>query len=465
MGDGDRRLVSDNMSEINFILERLELQNTAPALFWRGNPYSGGCMALRIRKDAEMLGMAGVGPGSVVLLCADYSPFSVSLLLACIDRGAILAPLLPATLMKTPHLVDAVNPSFRIDVVDGKPPLITRREAATPHELIGRLQRSGTPGLILFTSGSTGQPKAVVHDFSRLLAKFHKPRPALRTLNFLLFDHWGGLNTLLNCLSNGSSAVLPENRTPDHICELIEMHQVELLPASPTFLNLLLLSSASEGRNMRSLRLITYGSETMPGATLAGLREAFPQVELRQTYGLIELGVLRAKSESSDSLWVKVGGEGYDLRVVDGILQIKAESAMLGYLNAPSPFTGDGYFITGDMVEVNGGYMRFLGRDSDLINVGGQKVFPAEVEAVLLQSRIVEEAVVYGQQHPITGKIVCADVQLAGTVEEGAARREIKLFCEPRLDRFKIPVKIRFVQGGLYNDRMKRDRIGREAVC
>jgi len=187
-------------------------------------------------------------------------------------------------------------------------------------------------------------------------------------------------------------------------------------------------------------------------------------VELRQTYGLIELGVLRAKSLSSDSLWVKVGGDGYDLRVVDGILQIKAESAMLGYLNAPTPITEDGYFITGDRVELNGEYMRFLGRDSELINVGGQKVFPAEVEEILLQCDLVQEAVVYGQRHPITGKIVCADVQLRTSGDEAEARRAIKRFCSERLEPFKVPVKIQFVQNGLYSDRLKRLRVGREAA-
>jgi acyl-CoA synthetase (AMP-forming)/AMP-acid ligase II len=224
----------------------------------------------------------------------------------------------------------------------------------------------------------------------------------------------------------------------------------------------MLLSEAYHGRDLSALRLITYGSEPMPSSTLAGLRRVFPKVELRQTYGLIELGVLRAKSMSSDSLWVKVGGEGYDLRVVDEMLQIKADSAMLGYLNAPSPFTDDGYFITGDRVELNGDYMRFLGRDSELINVGGQKVFPAEVEAVLLACDVVGEAVVYGQPNPITGKIVCADVQLRGNHDEAEARRVIRKFCAQSLEPFKIPVKIRFVDGGLTSDRLKRLRIGRD---
>ena len=105
--------------------------------------------------------------------------------------------------------------------------------------------------------------------------------------------------------------------------------------------------------------------------------------------------------------------------------------------------------------------MQFLGRDSELINVGGQKVFPAEVEAVLLESELVEEAVVYGQRHPITGKIVCADVQLRGNGDEAEARRAIKRFCGERLEPFKVPVKIQFVQAGLHSDRLKRVRVGR----
>jgi acyl-coenzyme A synthetase/AMP-(fatty) acid ligase len=136
---------------------------------------------------------------------------------------------------------------------------------------------------------------------------------------------------------------------------------------------------------------------------------------------------------------------------------------MVGYLNAPSPFTEDGYFITGDRVETRGEYFRFLGRDSELINVGGQKVFPAEVETVLLQCELVGEAVVYGQRHPITGKIVCADIQLRSACDETEARRTIKRFCGERLESFKVPVKIQFVEAGLYNDRLKRQRSGRSA--
>jgi acyl-coenzyme A synthetase/AMP-(fatty) acid ligase len=450
------------MSEIGFILERLDAQAGEPAVFWRGQALTGSDIADRVRRDIAWLASEGVTQGSVVLLVGDYSPRTTSLLLACIELKTVLAPLMPSTLAKTPALAEIVNPAFVIESA-GEEVTITRREQGTTHDLLRRLQSGGRPGLILFTSGSTGQPKGVVHDFGRLLQKFHTRRPAMRTINFLLFDHWGGLNTLLHCLANNSPVVLPETRTPESICRLLEEYRVELLPASPTFLNMLLLSRAYAGRDLSALRVITYGSEPMPHSTLAGLRAAFPNVDLRQTYGLIELGVLRAKSQSSDSLWVKVGGDGYDVRVVDGILQIKADSAMLGYLNAPSPFTEDGYFITGDRVEREGEFLRILGRDSELINVGGQKVFPAEVEGVLLECDIVEEAVVYGERHPLTGKIVCADVQLRGAQDEAEARRVIKRFCAERLEPFKIPVKVRFVAGGLRSDRLKRLRIGRDS--
>ena len=111
---------------------------------------------------------------------------------------------------------------------------------------------------------------------------------------------------------------------------------------------------------------MTYGTEVMPESTLKQFHELFPKVLLLQTYGLSEVGILRSKSKSSDSLWVKVGGEGFETRVVDGMLEIKAKSAMLGYLNAESPFTEDGWFKTGDAVEVDGEYIRILGRKSEM---------------------------------------------------------------------------------------------------
>src|SRR5581483_4450949 len=100
------------------------------------------------------------------------------------------------------------------------------------------------PGLVLFSSGSSGKPKGAVHDLAALLRKFERPRPALRTLAFLLFDHIGGINTLLHVLASGGCLVTVTDRSPDGVLAAVERHRVELLPTSPTFLNLVLLSEA-----------------------------------------------------------------------------------------------------------------------------------------------------------------------------------------------------------------------------
>ena len=87
---------------------------------------------------------------------------------------------------------------------------------------------------------------------------------------------------------------------------------------------MLILSEAYKNYDLSSLKLITYGTEPMPLHTLKRAKEIFPEINFQQTYGLIELGVLRSKSKNDDSLWVKLGGDGFQLRVVDQILQIKA---------------------------------------------------------------------------------------------------------------------------------------------
>jgi long-chain acyl-CoA synthetase len=206
------------------------------------------------------------------------------------------------------------------------------------------------------------------------------------------------------------------------------------------------------------LRTVTYGTEPMPQNTLRRVHAALPHVRLQQTYGLSELGILRSESRGPDSLWVRVGGEGYEWRVVDGLLEIKARAALLGYLNAPSPMTADGWFRTGDAVEVDGEWLRILGRRSEIINVGGEKVYPAEVEGVLLEMPGVVEAVVHGEANAITGNLVAARIRLDAPEPLGEFRGRLIAFCKDRLARYKIPQKVRLVDGPLHNERFKAVR-------
>ena len=429
-----------------------------PALVQLDTRLTFGELHHRVKERIEWLKKSGVQGGDAVILLGDYSPQAVSTFLALIELGCILIPLTPSVYNSLVESLTEVAPVWHIDATDKNVLIHCMPETYKLPELYLELHARRVPGIVMFTSGSTGRPKAVVHDFSKLLEKFRTPRPAMITLNFLLFDHWGGLNTLLHALSNLCLIVFPDRRTPDSICELIAIHRIELLPATPSFLNLLLVSDAFLRHDITSLKVISYGAEPMPKNTLIGIRKVFPNVELRQTYGMIEIGVLRAKTRDVDSLWVKVGGDGYKLRVVDGILQIKAESAMLGYINAPSPLTEDGYLVTGDLVEEDGEWLRILGRQSEIINMGGQKVYPSEVEAVILGNSSVIDVVVYGEEFQLTGKIVCANIVLKAGADPVATRKDILRQCRQQLQRYMVPIKINLVSGSLQNLRLKRDR-------
>jgi len=445
---------------IDFLKRVFEENKGKDALVWRDEVRSYGWLLERLSFWRGEVKQKGVSSGSIVALEGDFSPTSIALLLALIEESCIVVPLL-TTLTQTQRSkifeIAQVEATFRVgedDEVHAE-----RLTRTAKHPFFESLREQRHPGLILFTSGTSGEPKAAVHDFLALMEKFKKQRKSLRILNFLLFDHWGGLNTVFHTLSNAGVVITVSDRSPDNICRAIEKHQIEVLPTSPTFLNLLLIHEAYKRHDLSSLKIISYGTEPMPLSTLKTMKSLFPKVKLQQTYGLIELGVMRSKSKSNDSLWVKVGGEDFQTRVVDGILQIKAESAMLGYLNASSPFTKDGWFNTGDSVEVDGEYIKILGRQSEIINVGGEKVYPAEVENVIQGLDNVSEVTVYGEKNPITGSIVCANVTLQHREDVKKFVRRLNQACRERLQEYKVPIKVNVVKEALHSERFKKNRV------
>jgi acyl-CoA synthetase (AMP-forming)/AMP-acid ligase II len=325
--------------------------------------------------------------------------------------------------------------------------------------LLTELVAGGDPGLILFSSGSTGTPKAILHNLRLVADKFRAPGPRMVAIAFLMLDHFGGINTILAITSRLGTVVTVPDRSVVSICRAIERHRVEVLPATPSFLNLLVRSDALAHFDLGSLRRITYGTEVMPEETLRRVRQAFPRAELQQTYGLSELGVLRSKSRNDGSLWVRVGGEGFETKTVEGILWIKSRYAMVGYLNAPSPFDGAGWFNTQDRVEIDGDWIRILGRDTDLINVAGQKVYPAEVEQHILELENISDVAVYGESSPLLGQIVVAKVVIIEEESAASLKQRIRRACSQKLAAFKLPTKVVVADAAeLYSARHKKMR-------
>jgi len=443
-----------------WFFERLAQWGDDTALVWRGmeTPYS---VLLQLADEwRSKFEAQGIGRGHVVALEGSFSPNACSALVALVRLGAITVPLTPLMRAQRDKFLDIAEVQLSVEFDDADGASFTLHERRVTNPLTQKLILRGNPGLVIFSSGSTGSPKAILHDFSAILEKFEKIRQKKTTLTFLLFDHIGGIDTLFNTFASGGTVVTVESRDPETVCRAIARHRVHTLPTSPTFLNLLLMSGAAEQHDLSSLKVIAYGTEPMPESTLKALHAILPDVSLVQTYGMSELGVLRSRSRDSESLWLKFTGEGFETKIVDGILWVRAKTAMMGYLNAPDLFDEDGWLNTQDAVEVDGEYLRILGRATDLINVGGQKVYPAEVENVLLQLENVQDVAVFGKAQPMMGQVVAARFKLVNPEPLDAFKRRMMAFCRERLANYQIPRLVELTDAEQFGARFKKMRNG-----
>jgi|APSaa5957512622_1039677.scaffolds.fasta_scaffold22382_2 long-chain acyl-CoA synthetase len=440
----------------SFFIERFKSNKEKTAIIWRDQEYTYNWLLNSFEKAKTFLIENKINTSDIVALHADFTPSAIAFFLALIDNGNIIVPV--SFSVKDPEDYYSIAEVGSIIEIRDDKQILKKLPQDVSHKILIELKQRKHPGLILFSSGTTGESKASVNDFRSLLNKYKIKHKPLVTISFLLFDHIGGINTLFYILSNAGTLIALEDRSPENVCKLIEKYNVELLPTSPTFINLILMSRSCEKHDISCLKLVTYGTEMMSETTLKLFAKFFPKIEMKQTYGLSELGILRSKSKSSDSLWLKIGGEDYNTKIVDNILFIKSKTAMLGYLNAPSPYDKEGWFNTQDRVEVNGKWIRFLGRDSDIINVGGEKVYPAEVENIIQEVENVAEVSVFGEKNIIIGEIVCAKVRLIDNEESKVFKKRLKKYCNKRLERYKVPVKIEITDKKLYSIRFKKTR-------
>lgn len=402
------------------------------------------------------LDLASIPRGAVVALIGDFDGPTIAIMLELLDRGVIIMPLTDGTRPDHAYFFESGRAEWVIrgGGRDTGEIHLERRtpEAPDVHPLIEELRNRQHPGIIFFSSGTTGRPKAILHDFNNFLERYAVPRPPMRALNFLLFDHAGGINTMLHTLFNKGIVVVPSDRTPEVIAEEMLKHRVELLPATPTFLRMMLLAGVFDTIELPHLRIVTYGTERMDQGTLDRLCAKLPGVDFRQTYGLSELGVFQVKSRARDSLWMRIGGKGIETRIVDAVLHIRSDNRMLGYMNAPSPFT-EGWYDTGDIVEQDGDCIKVVGRAVEVLNVGGLKILPGEVERVALLHPDVLHAKAIGVPNPITGQ----HIEVLLEPREGAEldrrammshfRAHLQKQISPHRVRFgKVPVSHRFKQ-------------------
>jgi len=384
--------------------------------------------------------------GDVICIKSDYSFKSIAIFLALMELPCIIVPIVPTTDSEMESKLKASLVNKIISFNNEEIQIETITETLEIPKNYSEITDKNQSGLVLFSSGTTGEPKVMVHNLTELAESFAQPKKR-RNLNFLLFlmfDHIGGINTLLNCLNNGSAITLPENRNPEYILDLIQTQKVQILPTSPTFLNLMLMNENFADYDLSSLKMITYGTERMPQTLLNKLKERIPSVKFLQTFRTSETGILRTESKSSTSLFFKIVDPDYQFKIEEGQLFLKSKTQVKGYLNHKSDqFTDEGWFATGDLVETDeDGYMKIIGRMNKVINVGGQKVLPKEVEDVINEIPDVLDSTVFARDNAITGQMVVAEVVISEESDEKEIKKLVLAKCRLELDKYKVPSKI-----------------------
>ena len=302
---------------------------------------------------------------------------------------------------------------------------------------------------VLFTSGTTGAPKMVAHSLSGLTGAIGPRSDAEKTVWGTFYDirRYGGLQILLRALIGGTSLVLsePGEAVADFLARLGDAG-VTHLTGTPSHWRRALMSPALARIAPRYVRL---SGEIADQAVLDSLKACFSHAAIGHAYAATEAGVGFEVTDGLEGFPAHfVGGDGpVEMRVVEGSLRLRSPRTASDYVGGGEALKQDGWVDTGDLVEKRGNRFYFAGRRGGIINVGGLKINPEEVEAVINRHPGVVLSRVSGRKNPITGAIVVAEVVLADAANDNASfREELLALCREKLPAFKVPAMLRFVE-------------------
>jgi acyl-coenzyme A synthetase/AMP-(fatty) acid ligase len=307
---------------------------------------------------------------------------------------------------------------------------------------------------LMLTSGTSGVPKIVGHTLEALTGAIVADGPARNAAVWATFydiRRYGGLQIFLRAIVGGGSMVLssPGEALADHVARL-QARGVTHISGTPSHWRKLLMSGATSSFTPRYVRL---SGEIADQAVLDGLRDAFPAASVGHAYASTEAGVGFAVNDGREGFPADIVGnvrDGVEMKVEDGSLRIRSKRTAHAYVGrtAAELTDSDGFVDTGDMVELRGDRYHFVGRRGGIINIGGLKVHPEEIEAVINRQPEVRMSRAKSRRSPITGGIVVADVILADNVDAGRGdeiRARILADCKASLAPHKVPAVIKFV--------------------
>lgn len=314
---------------------------------------------------------------------------------------------------------------------------ISNQQFRNTEELINKVLTSKSE-ITIFTSGTTGQPKKVVHSVHTLTRSVRKAEKYRNQKWLFTYNptHMAGLQVFFQAFCNTNTLINAFNKNRSFIFEVLEKYCVTHISATPTFYRLLM----PPDRVFDSVQRVTLGGEKSSAELYENIHKIFPKAKLNNIYASTEAGSLFvAKGEN-----FQIPENIKDKFIISGDNELLIHKSLLGTSDS-FVYNGD-YYNTNDIVEwvdKEKGLFRFISRKNELINVGGYKVNPNEVEETIYQIPGIEQVVVYGKSNSVLGNILCADVCLY----EGTELTELKIrqYLSGKLQDFKIPRRIKFV--------------------
>ena len=316
------------------------------------------------------------------------------------------------------------------------------------------LQRVSSPRVanletewILPTSGTTGAPKLVRHTLGTLMGAIGDA-PSQQWATFYDIRRYGGLQIFLRALSGRGSLILgAEGESVSSLLSRFGGAKVTHISGTPTHWRKVLISGEGHRIDPQYVRL---SGEIADNAVLAALRVLYPRARIEHAYASTEAGVVFEVDDGQAGFPAScINSDGIvQTKIVDGTIHVRSSRCGRGFLGegAGALTDKDGFVDTGDVVESRGDRYYFVGRRGGIINVGGVKVHPEEVEATLNAHAIVRASRVFARTNPITGALVFADVVLRdGYLADTVSERELLAACRERLAPHMVPAGLQFV--------------------
>lgn len=306
---------------------------------------------------------------------------------------------------------------------------------------------AGHGWITLFTSGTTGTPKAVRHSWETLARPVRHAAESSRERWLLTYrPHlYAGLQVLTHCLANHACLVLPPRESaPPDVVRLMREAAVTHVSATPSYWRWLMTLGGQGALEGLGIEQITLGGEIADQSVLDTLRAIFPQSRIVHIYATSEAGRCFSVTDGLQGFPARFldapSPDGIELKVSEGELHVRSANAMLAQGSATlSERDTTAWLPTGDLVEQVGNRFHFVGRRTDIINVGGNKVDPLIVEHVVRSVPGVADARVYAKKSSLVGQMVACEITVLPTFDPEQAKRDVQRRCLEQLANVQRP--------------------------